>query len=366
MYKVNKYQNGEEVQPIDYSSYGFLNPETMQQLFADNSQQNFVAPEQPVETVSPEAEDTTPDELALVKEQNDILQKTLEAYQNRQSEVDDDLEISQFMNFISSDDNLPVDPDEMEASFYEYKQGQFQSIASNVMSKADISPKQYLDAIFGNEKGQTGKTGNLKGTATGRYQIVEGTRKGIYTKYYKDAMSYADFDKAYKTDANFEQSVAEYLAQDNINSSSNLDEAFGKWYSPAHVTKGLWDVIPHPQYGNKLTLRQYVEKVKGNLKTAYSQQNFQNGGYIPTAMTPEEQSVGLNNPQYSEMLFNTEGYNTFRGLDSYEPVYIKDENNKERVLIGPNQTDKFYGKIYEQNLKYKKGGTIKVKIKRYC
>lgn len=364
MYKINRYQNGEEVQPIDYSSYGFLRPETLQQLFTDNSQQEFVPETKPQTELQPEESDQ-PDELSLVKEQNDILQKTLEAYQGRQAEVDDDLEMDNFMNFISSDDNLPIDPDEMEASFYEYKQGQFQSIASDVMSNSGVTPKQYLEAIFGNEKGKTGQNTNLKGTATGRYQIVEGTRKSIYNKHFKDKMSYADFDNAYKTNADFEQSVAESLAQDNINSSSNLDEAFGKWYSPAHVTKGLWDVIPHPQYGNKLTLRQYVEKVKGTLRNAYPQQNFQNGGYIPTAMTPEEQYNGLNNPQYSEMLFNMEGYNTFRGLDNYEPVYIRDENDKERVLIGPNQTDKFYGKTYEQNLNYKRGGTVKVKLKRY-
>lgn len=356
MTKYNKYQNGAEAQPIDYSSFGFIQPETLENMFVsqeqdDASNDDYAYEEDP--TYNPvESEES---ELSLLREQNEILQKTLDEYKNMQQSVDEDIEIDQFINFLNTEENTPLDPDEMESEYYNYKTAQFEQAAAVALDS--ITPKKYLEAIFGTEAGVTGQKTQLKGSASGRYQIIEGTRKGIYNKYYKNSgISYNDFTNKYNTDPEFEQGVAEALAGELINNSSTIDEAIGKWYSPASVAKGLWDQIPAASSGNKLTLREYVNKTKRNLPAR------QSGGFIPTAILPEDQRTGLNNSHYNEMLFNTEGYNQFRGLDNFDPVYIVDENNKQRVLIGPNQTSTFQGKVFEQNLnKFRKGGKKKNK-----
>jgi len=67
------------------------------------------------------------------------------------------------------------------------------------------------------------------------------------------------------------------------------------------------------------------------------------------AETYEQQRIGLNDPNYSSGVFNTKGTNTFRGLDSYEPVMVTD-GSKYKVLHGPEDTAKFSGKVYEQKM----------------
>jgi hypothetical protein len=81
---------------------------------------------------------------------------------------------------------------------------------------------------------------------------------------------------------------------------------------------------------------------------------YQNGGNTLYAETYNQQRIGLNNPNYNTGVFNTKGTNTFRGLDSYEPVMVTD-GNKYKVLHGPQDTAKFTGKVYEQ--KMQTGGT---------
>ena len=77
------------------------------------------------------------------------------------------------------------------------------------VSASKVSPENYLTAIFGNERGELNSQTSLTGpkgqraTATGTYQITEGTRKGIYNNHFKSAMSYAEFDRRYRTDKRF-------------------------------------------------------------------------------------------------------------------------------------------------------------------
>jgi hypothetical protein len=77
---------------------------------------------------------------------------------------------------------------------------------------------------------------------------------------------------------------------------------------------------------------------------------FQMGG-VPIAHNASSQFQGLNDPTYHEMIFPMEGENTFRGLDSEEPVYLEDETGKKKVLKGRHQTTKMKGKVYEKRLK---------------
>lgn len=130
----------------------------------------------------------------------------------------------------------------------------------------NLNPDNYLSAIFGNEAGQTGQKTSLKGSATGRYQIIEGTRKQLYNKYYAGRMSYDQFNTNYKTNPQFEYDVARKLALENIQASKSPAEAIGRWYSPVHAAAGEWNVVPRPDYGNKLTVGQYVNRALKNIK----------------------------------------------------------------------------------------------------
>lgn len=130
-----------------------------------------------------------------------------------------------------------------------------------------LNPDSYLRAIHGNEGGKTGvDPKNVRGTATGRYAIINAGRKMLYNKYYKDRMSYDVFESRYHKDPNFEYDVAKKLAMENINSSNTAAEAFGRWYSPQHAGSGQWGVVPFPNYGNKLTVGQYAENAFKNYR----------------------------------------------------------------------------------------------------
>lgn len=130
-----------------------------------------------------------------------------------------------------------------------------------------LNADSYLKAIFGNEGGTTGvDPSNVKGSASGRFAIIKDGRKMLYNKYYKDKMSYTDFEAQYKTNGAFEYDVAKKLATENILSSETAAEAIGRWYSPAHAASGKWNTIPRPDFGNKLTVGQYVEHAFKNYK----------------------------------------------------------------------------------------------------
>jgi hypothetical protein len=142
-----------------------------------------------------------------------------------------------------------------------------------------LTGENYLNAIFGNEGGKLNQQTTLKGpqgqraTATGTYQITEGTRKGIYNKHFKSKMTYSEFDRSYRSNPNFEKEVALALTNDNIKGSKTAAEALGKWYSPLHASTGKWNVIPSPEYGNRLTVGQYVNNIGKRLK-------FKEGGKV--------------------------------------------------------------------------------------
>jgi len=80
----------------------------------------------------------------------------------------------------------------------------------------------------------------------------------------------------------------------------------------------------------------------------------QNGGI---ATTPQQQHIGLNNPNYDSMTFPGSGQRTFRGLDNHMPVMITDETGKQQTLTGPNHLSKFTGEVHEKRRQI--GGSIR-------
>lgn len=90
-------------------------------------------------------------------------------------------------------------------------------------------------------------------------------------------------------------------------------------------------------------------------KVAYNDNNSINiakyGGNIPIAITKEDQYMGLNDDDLQELILPLSGENTIRGLDSGEPVFIKDSVGKKYILRGPKDTVKAKGQVYEKRLR---------------
>ena len=105
-------------------------------------------------------------------------------------------------------------------------------------------------------------------------------------------------------------------------------------------TKGWADAIEKMEgnkYGNN----------PGNIKYLF-------GGGVPVAETRQELYEGMNNPeyaQYGEMVLDLPPqYNLIRGLDNGHPLKVQDQRGKSSILRGPNHTEHFYGRIYEEAL----------------
>lgn len=134
-----------------------------------------------------------------------------------------------------------------------------------------LDPDKALAAIFGNEGGRTGQRTALKGSARGRYQIIDSTRemirKGHFSNIPKD-----EFTRRYNTDPEFEHAVARAHMSDLIKAYGK--NALSAWYSPKHVQEGRWNEVPHPEYGNKISVGQYQENAMKKYK------KLQHGGWL--------------------------------------------------------------------------------------
>jgi hypothetical protein len=75
----------------------------------------------------------------------------------------------------------------------------------------------------------------------------------------------------------------------------------------------------------------------------------QYGGKTLYADSEQIQRIGLNNPNFNQALFPLKGINTFRGLDSKQPVMVTD-GSKYKILVGKQDTAKFKGNVYETKI----------------
>jgi len=226
------------------------------------------------------------------------------------------------------------------------------SLTKNLLgvSASKLSAENYLNAIFGNERGELNSQTTLTGpkgqraTATGSYQITEGTRKGIYNNHFKSGMSYAEFDRRYRTDKRFEKEVALSLANDHIRGSKTAAEALGKWYSPKDASTGRWNVVPSPEYGNRLTVGQYVNRAAKGLK-------YKDGGQVTSAkqqliakcykkggkVTENPPKIYTDRKQFEQA---QRMYNDSLLLYTLsEKQRLKGTNNKENILFNKKGSD---------------------------
>lgn len=172
-----------------------------------------------------------------------------------------------YVVYNSSADLIVVHGDPSDSTPFSTNVSYNNDIGNPYTSAASVlNPDKYLSAIFSHEAGQTGQRTSLKGSATGKYQIVEGTRKTIYNNVYKSKMTYAEFDNSYRTDPDFEYQIARVLAVDNIKSSKTAAVAIGKWYDPSTAIAQSWNSVPRPDYGNKRKMGDFVNFVAKRYK----------------------------------------------------------------------------------------------------
>lgn len=140
-----------------------------------------------------------------------------------------------------------------------------------------LDPSKAIEAIFGNEGGKTGQRTALKGSARGKYQIIDSTREMIRQGHFSN-MNKNEFESLYRKDPAFEKAVATAHMSDLIKQYGH--NALGAWYSPAHVAKGKWDVVPHPEAGNRITVGQYQENAMKRYKTLQNGGTAVHGGWL--------------------------------------------------------------------------------------
>lgn len=138
---------------------------------------------------------------------------------------------------------------------------------------SQLDPVKYLQAIYSNEGGETGVNPPIKGNASGKYALMPAAQQDVYNAHYKGQMSWDDFKKNYDTDATFEYEVALNLAKDKIAQYPTAAEAIGAWYHPLSVKNKAWDTVPSPEYGNKLSVRGYVDRAAKNYFAGTNKQN---------------------------------------------------------------------------------------------
>jgi hypothetical protein len=141
-----------------------------------------------------------------------------------------------------------------------------------VLDANQMDADAVLDTLAATEKSKTGGRTQLVGpegqraTAMGRWGIVEGTRKGLFNKHFKQSMSWNEFENAYNTDPNFERQVAKSLVNDLLPKYGSL--IFGAWYDPTFTNNflkgktGVLNKIPREDYGNEITWGGYLKKAQ--------------------------------------------------------------------------------------------------------
>lgn len=133
-----------------------------------------------------------------------------------------------------------------------------------------------------------------------------------------------------------------------------------------HLTGDAVDLRPTAELNNFLSSREGIDYMRQRGYQVIDERNRkghgahwhlepanrQFGGGV--AITPRQQYVGLNDNSMDELIMPLDGRNTIRGLDSGHPVVVLDEMGNQDVLYGPEDTQEFYGNVYEKRLNGKK------------
>lgn len=278
----SKKINGKKLTPEQTRLFGYLSKgHTLKYQLGGNPYQQGGMTQQDVFNFLFEEDEDIPDDAPTAPTTDDVEEETVD---NTQRELEDQMEANLAMqqamswyndgedvyNFKSKNNpyNRPVASNESKVtSFNTLPIGTVETGKAFVTPASSMNPDTYLKAIYGSERGTTGvDPKNVRGSASGKYGLIEATRKEMYNKYYKSQMSYSEFNSNYNRDANFEYGVARKLAEEKLRTSKTVAEALGSWYSPVHAKSGQWDTVPRPDFGNKLTMRKYINHALKNIK----------------------------------------------------------------------------------------------------
>lgn len=230
-------------------------------------------------------------------------------------------------NFANVDpNNLPLDADAMLA----------------VIGTQESSSKPGQKALGLRTKlvGPGGK----RGSASGTYQMTEGTLKGIYSKHFNDQYSsFGQFKQAFNTNPDVEYSAAKALMQDHIKNYGIY--ALGAWYQPslaAKAAKGdlsVMNKIPAPEYGNKVTFGDYFHKSLNNYRKSLGLDSY--SGVINT-----KPGVNISNLNPNLQAFASNVFSQFPGLkissgnDSSKHMKGSRHYENKAIDIGANSSEK--------------------------
>ena len=162
-----------------------------------------------------------------------------------------------------------------------------------------LNPELMLQAIAKNEGGKLGVKTAIKGkgtsnTASGTYQITEGTLENIYNKDVDFKKSYDNFQQ-FKKEFNSNPEVEHQAALSHM---SDLIKQFGihaltAWYSPDHAaraaagSKSALKEVPRRDAGNTISAGKYFNNAFANYKNLLGKQPEQ----VKTARIPVKQEV---------------------------------------------------------------------------
>jgi hypothetical protein len=169
----------------------------------------------------------------------------------------------------------------------------------------ELDPDKMLEAIAGTESGsKKGQSkvgmrtkligdGGKRASASGTFQITDGTLKQIYKKdQFNDVFpTFNAFKAAFDKDPQVEYQAARSLAVDHIKNYGVY--ALGAWYYPdfaSRAAKGDMSVmnqIPRADYGNKMTWGQNFNKNLSSYKKALGKSQF--GGEMELTMDEIQQ-----------------------------------------------------------------------------
>lgn len=158
---------------------------------------------------------------------------------------------------------------------------------------SSLDPDRYLAAIYSNEGGETGVDPSIKGHASGKYALMPVAQQEVFNDHYKNKMSWEEFKKGYDTNPSFEYEVARHLAEKKIKQNKTAAQALASWYHPDSAQKEAWDVIPSPEYGNKISVGEYVNRASNNYFGGKNQKN-PNSIYGPSGQANITNGVNVN------------------------------------------------------------------------
>lgn len=186
--------------------------------------------------------------------------------------------------------------------------------------------------------------GGKRGTASGTYQITEGTLKGIYSQHFLNQYpSFDKFKKAFDTNPDVEYAAAKTLMQDHIDNYGIY--ALGAWYQPSYAAKAakgdmsVMGKVPGQDYGNKLTFGDYFNKSLNNYRQAI-------GMNSPGAGLSTKPGVNISNLDAGLRAFASDMFSQFPGLkissgnDSDQHMKGSKHYKNKAIDIGANSSER--------------------------